>query len=70
MARVERAYERFSHGTDPSAPAFHEGFLHALEQTLSFKYGTDLLLDEEISREDFPESREQVVRRLTPVEEG
>ena len=53
-----RARKVFSHGTDPSAPAFHERFLHALEQTLSFKYGTDLLLDEEISRDDFPESRE------------
>ncbi|MCJ7574713.1 hypothetical protein MUO93_10720 [Candidatus Bathyarchaeota archaeon] len=65
-----RARKVFSHGTDPSAPAFHERFLHALEQTLSFKYGTDLLLDKEISRDDLPESREQVARRLTPVEEG
>jgi hypothetical protein len=65
-----RARKVFSHGTDPSAPAFHEGFLHALEQTLSLSHGTDLLLDEEITREDFHESWEQVMRRLTPVEEG
>jgi len=64
------AKKRLANDTDPSAPAFHEGFLHALEQTLSFKHGADLLLDEKISREDFLESWEQVMRRLTPVEEG
>jgi len=62
--------KRLANDTDPSAPAFHEGFLHALEQTLSFKHGADLLLDEEISRDDFLESWEQVMRRLTLVEEG
>jgi len=62
--------KRLAHETDPSASAFHEGFLHALEQTLSFKHGTDLLLDEKISRGEFHESWEQVMRRLTPVEEG
>ena len=62
--------KRLAHDTDPSAPAFHEGYLHALEQTLSFKHGADLLLDEKISREEPPESWEQAMRRLTPVEEG
>ena len=62
--------KRFAHDTDPSAPAFHEGYLHALEQTLSFKHGADLLLNEKITREEFHESWEQVMRRLTPVEEG
>jgi hypothetical protein len=62
--------KRLAHGTDPSAPAFHEGFLHALEQTLSLKHGADLLLDEKITREEFHESWEQVMRRLTSVEEG
>jgi hypothetical protein len=61
---------RLAHETDPSAPAYHEGFLHALEQTLSFKHGTDLLLDEKITRGEFHESWEQAMRRLTPVEEG
>ena len=67
---IAEAKKRLANDTDPSAPAFHEGFLHALEQTLSFKHGADLLLDEKISREDFLESWEQVMRRLTPVEEG
>ena len=49
---------RIAHDTDPSAPAFHEGFLHALEQTLNLSHATDLLLDEEISRIDFLESWE------------
>jgi len=62
--------KRLAHDTDTSAPAFHEGYLHALEQTLSFKHGADLLLDEKISREESPESWEQAIRRLTPVEEG
>jgi hypothetical protein len=62
--------KRLANETDPSAPAYHEGFLHALEQTLSFKHGTDLLLNEKISREEFHESWEQALRRLTPVEEG
>ena len=61
---------RLIQDTDPSAPAFHEGYLHALEQTLSFKHGVDLLLDEKISRGEFHESWEQVMRRLIPVEEG
>jgi hypothetical protein len=61
---------RLAHDTDPSAPAFHEGFLHALKPTLNFKHGTDLLLDEKITREEFHESWEQVMRRLTSVEEG
>jgi uncharacterized protein YigA (DUF484 family) len=64
------AKKRLAQDTDPSAPAFQEGFLHALEQTLSFKHGTDLLLDEKISRGEFHESWEQAMRRLTPVEEG
>jgi hypothetical protein len=62
--------KRLAHDTDPSAPAFHEGFLHALEQTLNFKHGADLLLDEKISRGEFHESWEQAMRRLIPVEEG
>jgi hypothetical protein len=54
---------RLAHDTDPSAPAFHEGFLHALEQTLSLSHATDLLLDEEISRIDFHESWEHTRRK-------
>jgi len=55
---------RLAHETDPSAPAFHEGFLHALEQTLSLTHGADLLLDEEISRAEFLESWEMTRERL------
>ena len=55
---------RLAHDTDPSAPAFHEGFLHALEQTLSLTHGADLLLDEEISRAEFLESWEMTRERL------
>jgi hypothetical protein len=61
---------RLAQGTDPSASAFHEGFLLALEQTLSLSHATDLLFDEEIRREGFLESWEQALRRLTPSEEG
>lgn len=49
---------------DPTAPAFYEGFLHGLEQAISFRYGVDLLLDEELSRRDFLESWEQIRERL------
>jgi hypothetical protein len=55
---------RLAHDTDPSAPAFHEGFLHALEQTLSLTHGADLLLDEEISRAEFLESWEMTREKL------
>gem|GEM_PF-5762668 len=55
--------KRLAHDTDPSAPAFHEGFLHALEQTLNLSHATDLLLDEEISRIDFLESWEHTRRK-------
>ena len=54
---------RLAQDTDPSAPAFHEGFLHALEQILSFSHATDLLLDEEISRIDFLKSWEHTRRK-------
>ena len=55
---------RVAHDTYPSAPAFHEGFLHALEQTLSLTHGADLLLDEKISRAKFLESWEMTQERL------
>ena len=50
--------------TDTTAPAFYEGFLHGLEQSISFKYGVDLLLDEELSRGEFLESWEQTKEKL------
>jgi len=50
--------------TDTTAPSFYEGFLHGLEQAISFRYGVDLLLDEEISRGEFLESWEQIRERL------
>jgi hypothetical protein len=56
---------RLTQDTDPSAPAFHEGLLHALEQTLNLSHATDLLLDEEISRMDFLESWEHTRRKMS-----
>lgn len=56
--------KRLAQDTDPSVPAFHEGFLHALEQILNLSHATDLLLDEEISRMDFLESWEHTRRRM------
>jgi len=49
---------------DPSAPSFYEGFLHGLEQAISFRYGVDLLLDEELSQREFLESWERTRKRL------
>jgi len=49
---------------NPTAPAFYEGFLHGLEQFISFKYGVDLLLDEEIDRDEFHKAWGQVKERL------
>jgi hypothetical protein len=49
---------------DPSAPAFYEGFLHGLEQSISFSHGVDLLLDEEIDRREFHKTWEQAKERL------
>jgi hypothetical protein len=49
---------------DPSAPAFYEGVLHGLEQSISFSYGVDLLLDEEIDRKEFHETWGQAKERL------
>ena len=49
---------------DTTAPVFYKGFLHALEQILGFKYGVDLLVDEEISRGDFLDTWEQTRRKL------
>jgi hypothetical protein len=49
---------------DPAAPAFYEGFLHGLEQSISFRHGVDLLLDEEIDRREFHEAWGQVKERL------
>jgi len=49
---------------DPSALSFYEGFLHGLEQVISFNHGVDLLLEEELSRGDYLESWEQIRERL------
>jgi hypothetical protein len=49
---------------DLTAPTFYEGFLHGLEQAISFKYGVDLLLDEELSRGEFLKSWERTRERL------
>lgn len=49
---------------DPTSPAFYEGFLHGLEQAISFRCGVDLLLDEELSQREFLESWERTRKRL------
>jgi len=58
------AESRHAKEIDPTAPAFYEGFLHGLEQTISFRYGVDLLLDEELSQREFLESWERTRKRL------
>ena len=50
--------------TDPTAPAFYEGFLHGLEQSISFRDSVDLLLDEEIDRREFHKAWGQAKGRL------
>ena len=60
-AAVEADHAR---NLDPTAPAFYEGFLHGLEQAISFRYGVDLLLDEEIDRGEFLKSWERTRERL------
>jgi hypothetical protein len=49
---------------NPTAPAFYEGFLHGLEQSISFRYGVDLLLGEEIDRGEFHKTWGQTKERL------
>jgi hypothetical protein len=49
---------------DPSTPAFYEGLLHGLEQSISFRHGVDLLLDEEIDRGEFHKTWGQTKERL------
>ena len=49
---------------DPTAQAFFEGFLYSLEQAISFRYGVDLLIDEEINRGEFLESWERTQERI------
>ena len=49
---------------DPSAPVFYEGFLHGLEQSVSFSHGVDLLFDEEINREEFHEAWGKIKEKL------
>ena len=58
------AESRHAKEIDPTPPAFYEGFLHGLEQSISFKYGVDLLLDEELSRGEFLETWESTRKRL------
>lgn len=60
-AKVEN---RHAQDIDPTAPAFYEGFLFGLEQAISFRYGVDLLLDEEIDWEEFFEAWEWTRERL------
>jgi len=49
---------------DPTAPAFYEGFLHGLEQAISFSHGVDLLLDEELNRGEFLKSWGQTKKKV------
>lgn len=49
---------------DPTPHAYYEGYLHALENTLNHHHGEDLLLHEEITREDFLESWQSTRERL------
>jgi len=49
---------------DPIPQAYHEGYLHALEQILSFTHGEDLILGEEISRREFHESWDKTREKL------
>lgn len=58
------AESRHAQDMDPIASAFYEGVLHGLKQVISFKYGVDLLLDEEISQGAFLESWEGTRERL------
>ena len=58
------AESRHAKEIDPTAPAFYEGFLHGLEQSISFRYGVDLLLDEELSRGEFLESWERTREKI------
>ena len=60
-AEAENSHAR---DRDPSAPAFYEGFLHGLEQSISFSHGVDLLLDEEIDRREFHKTWGQAKERL------
>ena len=61
--RADAEYNR-AQDVDPTAPTYYEGFLHGLEQAISFRYGVDLLLEEEISRGEFLESWERTRERL------
>jgi len=58
------AESRHTKEMDPTPLAFYEGFLHGLEQSISFRQGVDFLFDEEISREEFLASWEQIRESL------
>ena len=58
------ADDRRARHMDPTAPAFYEAFLRAMEQMLSFRYGEDLLVGGEISRGEFLHSWERTRQRL------
>ena len=50
---------------DTAPTAYYEGFLHGLEQAISFSHGVDLLLNEEINQEDFLKTWEQTEKKLS-----
>jgi len=58
------AESRHAKEIDPTAPAFYEGFLHGLEQAISFSHGVDLLLDEELNRGEFLKSWGQTKKKV------
>ncbi|GAI43021.1 unnamed protein product, partial [marine sediment metagenome] len=49
---------------DPTPHAYYEGYLHALENTLNLKYGEDLLLHEQITRQQFQQTWEKTRKTL------
>jgi len=50
--------------TDPTPHAYYEGYLHALENTLNHHHREDLLLHEEITRQQFQETWEKTRKTL------
>lgn len=58
------ADDRRARQMDPTSPVFCEAFLSTMEQMFSFRYGEDLLVGGEISREEFLNAWERTRRRL------
>jgi len=64
LARLQEELHNQARNSDPTTHAYYEGYLHALENTLNHHHREDLLLHEQITRQQFQQTWEKTRKTL------